>query len=174
MYIELKYITIDTKANSSLVKLFASNDLTPVKPKRVIAIIPPQDITHGRADYIFDQVRAWAYKEIKFYVHNSQGFLEAVTEKCMGCNLGFTNQLPTPDVVDMAKYISDWVYTRRFLFAGSDIGRRKSLRTRKVKAMDKKITANNMAGLGYGVQEIADSLGLSRTTVWKYLKIIKS
>lgn len=147
---------------------FSANDLTQNTIPRDSKIIP-KDAPNGHNPYIFNEVRQWAYKEIKFYIKNYAGFLEAITDRCNQHNQGFSESLPTIEVNEIATSITNWIFARLNRFAGSEIGRRKSLKIRKINAIDKKQTIQNMEKLGYPVQTIADSLGISRKTVWRYL-----
>ena len=155
-------------------KQLAVNDFKFVQPKLINDFIGAPNLTKGRYSYLFNQVRQDAYKDIKFYIKNYTGFLQAITERCTKANATLYEPCDLEEIAGLPQYIADWVFARKNTFAASEIGRRKSLKVRQVNAINKQITARNMASLGWGVQQIADTLGLGRTTVWKYLKIIKS
>lgn len=80
-------------------------------------VLPKKKIStpegYGRNVNLFNQIRYWAYKEIKKHT-NQEIFFAAVLNKCMENNLNFEPVLPASEVRATAKSIAKYCWNKRF------------------------------------------------------------
>ncbi len=133
----------------------------------------------GRNCYLFDELRKFAYKEIKQY---RQGKVETwrnyVYDTAMSMNV-FNEPLPSNEVKSIAKSVANWVWkhmrhdSEAFRQRQSVRGQRGGIasgKQRQSKANNHKVTARTLHDEGYRVSDIARMLGVSRQIVYAWLK----
>lgn len=142
-------------------------DPMPEKPKLILAA----DATNGRNEYLFNTVREWAYKEVRQYKHNQEGFYNAVIAKCEDVNNSFGMPLKDSEIRATARSITGWTHANQNnLGLTGEQGRQVSLEARQMKAAQNMLLAKNMIeNLNWSIAKTARELGLGRTIIHKYI-----
>ena len=134
----------------------------------------------GRNVALFDDVRNWAYFNVKHY-RNGGDWQQAVFEVAEEFNRQFQCPLPTREVRSVAKSVAGFVwpnsdYDRRCversnaLFAKRQAARgRLSGAARRKATENKKTTASLMKAQGYPMEAIATELQVSKRTIQRWL-----
>jgi hypothetical protein len=126
----------------------------------------------GRNCTLFDNLRTWAYKEIR-----KEGWLNfdfwayAMEARASGYNI-FTTPLPSSEIRSTAKSISKWVWenmSSHGFYQWAENRRKKSARVRGAKSEEKAVKARYLREKGLSVRAIASELGVSKSAVSRYL-----
>lgn len=136
----------------------------------------PEEIGLGRNVTVFEFLRQWAYRNIRGY--KAQGFpgwnpwMAACNGRALERNGDFPNPMDGREVWHIAKSVAKWTW-RRFDLAASDarfsqlqaVRGRKSGVVRLAASEDKRVTARLMHAQGQSVRQIAQVLGVGKSTV---------
>lgn len=76
----------------------------------------------GRNTTIFNEVRLWAYVEVKNHI-SYETFRDFVSTKCLIRNIHFIPSLPAKEINTIAKSISKWVWKHRNSIGNGNINR---------------------------------------------------
>jgi len=140
----------------------------------------PEEIGLGRNVTVFDDLRQWAYRNIRGY--KAEGFKgwNPWMDECYQWALN-RNDFPCPlqrsEIWHIAKSVAKWTW-RRFDIAASDArfsalqahrGRQGGI-AKGVANEDKRASARLMHAQGQSYQQIADALGVSRRSVIYWCK----
>lgn len=130
----------------------------------------------GRNCCLFHTVRHWAYVEVRQYrAKTFNQWLESVIDHCLSVNAQFTTPMQYNEVKGVAKSIARWVWkkdgyayqefidrqTRKGQLGGKAKGEAYSLKRSKAVRLKVK---------GMSDREIAEKLGVTRMTVFRWLK----
>lgn len=136
----------------------------------------------GRNCTLFDMLRYWAYDGVLEYrvSSNFKTWRQDVLSAAEGFNT-FPEPLPANEIVNTARSVADWVWTKytkrwtdeEFSQIQAERGKRGGKvggrgRTEADKA--KRLKAREMRAEGMTQQEIADELGVNKSTVCRWLK----
>ena len=140
---------------------------------------PKADVVgFGRNCDIFDTTRQWAYKAIRDYKSSTyDNFYAFVLNHCHGLNKPLYAPLSNPEIKDIAKSIAGWVWERRYQltsFTKQEAGRRKSMDIRHLKSETNRHHAIEMLSKGFLIPDIADTLGVTRMTVYRWINDVSS
>jgi len=156
-------------------------DLDRYKPHRGVNL---DEVGLGRNCTLFEHVRQYAYRNLRFYNHDPRAFNQwhrAIFAEAQRRNFDFPEPLPTVEVGHVAKSIAGWTW-RKFDVAASDRRfsekqarrgkasgqkRRNASQERRERLMPLVAT---MARQGHSQQVIADTLGIGQKTVSRWLK----
>ena len=126
----------------------------------------------GRNCWIFEEVRVWAYREIRNYWGNREGYGEwesAVKHRCLEENAKFDSPRGLSEVGGIARSISRWVW-RRMTPEGFGAWQVKNINHRwnSQKALGLQMLSDGMSTL-----EVANELGVTRRTcqMWNSLLV---
>jgi hypothetical protein len=135
------------------------------------------DVGLGRNCGLFRGLSLWAYIHVDEYRHMGttmrNAWENAVIERAQAMNV-FTEPLPYSEIKSTAKSVARWVWNKYWGKAESDRrwrakqaarGRMKGARNRRV--------GLHMLKQGYSIKEITDTLGVNRTTVWRWRNVAK-
>jgi len=135
----------------------------------------------GRNCKIFDDVRHWAYVEIRKYRGSTyQAWFNDVLNQCINVNSTFTSPLGYNEIKAIAKSISKWVWKRdgyayqEFIDRQthkSKLGAAKGGKARSDKYQIKREHAKKLKELGMNNTVIAEELGVTRRTVINWLGV---
>ena len=142
----------------------------------------------GRNCTLFDLVRKWAYKAIR--EHSDYGYDEwhaEVLSRALNVNSAFTEPLVYSEVKATAKSISRWVWRNaadleaKFLESQAKKGRKGGKKSnssnggkaRSAQYSDLRQEALKLHVQGFKVMQIAKQLGISRPSIYSYLKSVK-
>jgi hypothetical protein len=171
-------------------------DLTLQRMKEQSQRMKDNPVGLGRNCFIFQDCREWSYRSVRDFLDlGSREWWEEVRKRCHGLNNGLEIPLMLIEVEHIAKSIYSWVWKRRYEFithrqewiqkqsyrgkAGGKIGgkiasgvngAKASAKVRAWKNKDKRFRAFQMFSNGLNKAEIAISLGVSRPTVYAWLK----
>ena len=163
---------------------FVELEELPTAPKEVSGL--------GRNCAMFDTVRFWAYEAIR--AHLSKGFDKwhsEVLEQAKNANDAFIQPLPYSEVKATAKSVARWVW-RNHAEAHAKFIERQSIKGKAGAAAANAVGACSTGGkarsatysdirqeavklhvIGLSVTKIANQLGISRPSVYAYLKSVK-
>lgn len=124
----------------------------------------------GRNVDTFDTVRQWAYRAHRRH-QTFESFEQAVYLYAVQHNALYGTPMPGAEVRAISRSISRWVWRRFTTFSErqSALGKRSGA-SRRAQAVTKAEKARAMRDMGLGVQEIMDTLMVSRRSVYNYLK----
>jgi hypothetical protein len=134
----------------------------------------------GRNCCLFHTVRHWAYVEIRKYrAKTFNQWLESVIDHCLSVNAQFTTPMQYNEVKGVAKSIARWVWKKdgyayqefidRQTRKGA-LGASKGGKARSTQYEAKRRQAVRLQAKGKGHTEIAKKLGVTRMTVFRWLK----
>ena len=158
----------------SLKTLSASLEITWEQVKKPIAV---QDAIYlGRNCKIFDDVRHWAYVEIRKYRGSIYDqWHKAVLNQCERVNMTFTQPLGYNEIKAIAKSISKWVW-KRDAYAYQEFIDRQSRKgklggqAKGAAYSDKRKQAVELKNQGRTNTQIAKELDVSRMTISRWFK----
>lgn len=144
----------------------------------------------GRNCMLFDTVRFWAYKAIREHLGSGlDSWYQEVLERSKIENGAFLEPLPYSEVKATAKSIAKWVWRNHHsaefqaMFSEKQArkGRKGGLasdsshggKARSAKYSDIRQEALKLHIMGLSVTKIANQLGISRPSVYAYLKSVK-
>lgn len=144
----------------------------------------------GRNCMLFDTVRFWAYKAIREHLGSGlDSWYQEVLERSKIENGAFLEPLPYSEVKAIAKSIAKWVWRNHHsaefqaMFSEKQArkGRKGGLasdsshggKARSAKYSDIRQEALKLHIMGLSVTKIANQLGISRPSVYAYLKSVK-
>lgn len=163
----------------SLQQLSSKLEITYHQIKKPISL--SEAIYLGRNCKIFDDVRCWAYIEIRKYRSKSYiQWFDTVIEQCITVNSTFTIPLSYNEVKAIAKSISKWVWKRdgyayqEFIdrqTRKSKLGASKGGKARSEKYKDKRDQVYNLKAKGMNNTQIAKELGVARQTIINWLGV---
>lgn len=139
----------------------------------------PEQVGLGRNVTLFDQLRHYAYRQIRHYKGEVRNFViwqSHLNSKGLERNGDFTNPLDGREVWHVAKSVAKWTW-RRFDIEASDARfaalqaaqRSKGGRVRSAQYEDKRASARLMRASGMAVSKIANELQVHRDTVYSWL-----
>ena len=163
---------------------FVELEELPTAPKEVSGL--------GRNCAMFDTVRWWAYDAIRAFISGSSELWYAeVLKVAINANCAFLEPLPHSEVKATAKSISRWVW-RNHAEAHAKFIERQSIKGKAGAAAANAVGACSTGGkarsatysdirqealklhvMGLSVTKIANQLGISRPSVYAYLKSVK-
>lgn len=144
---------------------------------------------YGRNVNLFNQIRLWAYKEVKTHTHQ-EIFFRTVLNKCTENNLNFEPVLPASEVRATAKSIAKYCWNKRYDLSEKgvlglpeelDLKTKQALGSlhiqecRKQETIDKMISGiMNILGKGEKVTQysLAQQTGLGTRTIQNHWKTI--
>ena len=142
----------------------------------------------GRNCMLFDTVRFWAYKAIREHLDSGLDiWYQEVLERSKTANGAFLEPLPYSEVKATAKSIARWVWRNhtaahaKFIERQTAKGRKGGLssdsshggKARSAQYSDIRQEALKLHIMGLSVTKIANQLGISRPSVYAYLKSVK-
>ncbi len=139
----------------------------------------------GRNCAMFDTVRFWAYKAIRAHLSGSfDRWHTEVLEQAKNANDAFIQPLPYSEVKATAKSVARWVW-RNHVVAHAKFIERQAMKgrigdsshggkARSAQYSDIRHEALKLHLMGVKVTQIAKQLGISRPSVYAYLKKCKS
>lgn len=150
------------------------NELAEWIPDKIIKATPKAEHgAYGRNCEVFDKCRHWAYIAIRQYIATSfAAFHSAVLSRCIELNTTVYLPMTQREVKTIARSISKWVWDNKSkLTSFSKQAHRSKLgnKAKSLKAEQNRKLALVMLGKGFKINEIADSLGLSRRTIFNYI-----
>ena len=140
----------------------------------------------GRNCMMFDNVRFWAYEAIRAFISGSYDvWHREVLNVAINANGAFLEPLPYSEVKATAKSISRWVWRNhgkayaKFIERQATKGRKGGLvgdsshggKARSAQYSDIRHEALKLHVMGLSVTKIANQLGISRPSVYAYLKV---
>lgn len=139
----------------------------------------------GRNCMMFDTVRFWAYKAIREHLNGMfDSWYAEVLEQAKNANDAFIQPLPYSEVKATAKSIARWVWRNhaaahaKFIERQAAKGRKGDSshggKARSAQYSDMRQEALKLHLMGVKVTQIAKQLGISRPSVYAYLKKCKS
>lgn len=133
----------------------------------------------GRNVAVFDHVRKRAYYEIRNYYENRNWFVPWQSwcyKACQQQNAGFERPLADREINYIARSIARWVWRefsperlQQLRHEQAERSRQKGLKFRQNKMNVRQKTAISMRNRGMKVQDIADRIGVSKSTAKRYL-----
>lgn len=142
----------------------------------------------GRNCMMFDNVRFWAYEAIRAFISGSYDvWHREVLNVAINANGAFIEPLPYSEVKATAKSVSRWVWRNhgkayaKFIERQTVKGRKGGLssdsshggKARSAQYSDIRQEALKLHTMGLSVTKIANQLGISRPSVYAYLKSVK-
>ena len=142
----------------------------------------------GRNCMMFDTVRFWAYEAIRAFILGSpDSWYAEVLKVAINANGAFLEPLPYSEVKATAKSIARWVWRNhtaahaKFIERQTAKGRKGGLssdsshggKARSAQYSDIRQEALKLHIMGLSVTKIANQLGISRPSVYAYLKSVK-
>lgn len=142
----------------------------------------------GRNCMMFDTVRFWAYEAIRVFISGSpDSWYAEVLKVAINANGAFLEPLPHSEVKATAKSIARWVWRNhteahaKFIERQTVKGRKGGLssdsshggKARSAQYRDIRQEALKLHIMGLSVTKIANQLGISRPSVYAYLKSVK-
>lgn len=142
----------------------------------------------GRNCMMFDTVRFWAYEAIRAFISGSpDSWYAEVLKVATNANGAFLEPLPHSEVKATAKSIARWVWRNhteahaKFIERQTAKGRKGGLssdsshggKARSAQYSDIRQEALKLHIMGLSVTKIANQLGISRPSVYAYLKSVK-
>ena len=142
----------------------------------------------GRNCMMFDTVRFWAYEAIRAFISGSpDSWYAEVLKVAINANGAFLEPLPYSEVKATAKSIARWVWRNhtaahaKFIERQTAKGRKGGLssdsshggKARSAQHSDIRQEALKLHIMGLSVTKIANQLGISRPSVYAYLKSVK-
>lgn len=142
----------------------------------------------GRNCMMFDTVRFWAYEAIRAFISGSpDSWCAEVLKVAINANGAFLEPLPYSEVKATAKSIARWVWRNhteahaKFIERQTVKGRKGGLssdsshggKARSAQYRDIRQEALKLHIMGLSVTKIANQLGISRPSVYAYLKSVK-
>ena len=142
----------------------------------------------GRNCMMFDTVRFWAYEAIRAFISGSpDSWYAEVLKVAINANGAFLEPLPYSEVKATAKSIARWVWRNhtaahaKFIERQTAKGRKGGLssdsshggKARSAQYSDIRQEALKLHIMGLSVTKIANQLGISRPSVYAYLKSVK-
>lgn len=136
----------------------------------------PEEIGLGRNVTVFEWLRQYAYRHIRYYKQDVRNFVlwqSHLNCKALQRNGDFTHPLQGNEVWHIAKSVSKWTW-RQFDIAASD-RRFSELQAHRSKQRwgcneDKQTSARLMAAAGRSSRQIAQELEVNQSTVVRWLK----
>ena len=140
----------------------------------------------GRNCMMFDTVRFWAYEAIRAFISGSpDSWYAEVLKVAINANGAFLEPLPYSEVKATAKSIARWVWRNhtaahaKFIERQTAKGRKGGLssdsshggKARSAQYSDIRQEALKLHIMGLSVTKIANQLGISRPSVYAYLKV---
>jgi hypothetical protein len=107
------------QSSYDLVELAEYVDLAKFKPRQGVKVA---EIGLGRNVTAFDFLRLWAYREVRKYKGQPQGFVtwqNAVYQRCLSRNGDFATPMMSRECWHIAKSVAQWVW-KRFDIEASD------------------------------------------------------
>lgn len=152
--------------------LYDLSELAEYVPNSALKKEPKIDMAYGRNCEVFDKCRQWAYVAIRGHLDNGfEAFHAAVLTRCIELNINVYLPMTVNEVKTIAKSISKWVWDNRAKltnFSKQRARANKLAAMRKEHMNDRKALALEMMSIGTPINEIADTLGVSKDTVWRY------
>jgi hypothetical protein len=155
-------------------------DLDRHKPRRSI---DAEQIGLGRNVALFDWLRLWAYRSWRRYKligATGADFADACRTAARERNGEFRTPLHDPEVVQVAKSVSGWVWQRFTLAEFERIQRKRGQSSgakRKSASQERRErwmpSILEMLDQGHSQQVVADTVGVSRMTINNWLKAVK-
>lgn len=142
----------------------------------------------GRNCMMFDTVRFWAYEAIRAFISGSpDSWYTEVLKVAINANGAFLEPLPYSEVKATAKSIACWVWRNhtaahaKFIERQTAKGRKGGLssdsshggKARSAQYSNIRQEALKLHIMGLSVTKIANQLGISRPSVYAYLKSVK-
>jgi hypothetical protein len=144
----------------------------------------PEEIGLGRNVTLFEWLRQWGYRNIRHYKGEVRNFVywqAEAYEKALGRNGDFENPLDGRECYHVAKSVARWTWNK-FDIAASDARHaariaathtseiqaergRKSGQARLLASEDKRASARLMHAQGHSIRQIAETLGVGKSTV---------
>ena len=139
----------------------------------------------GRNCTLFDTVRKWAYTAVRAHrggIYNT--WLEEVTKQCLSVNEAFLEPLPYSEVKATAKSIATYCWkkdaycyqefidrqARKGALGGKKSNSSNGGKARSEKYKESKLKAINYWKQGFSLREIADKLGVSKSSIGNWIK----
>jgi hypothetical protein len=127
---------------------------------------------YGRHCDLFDQVRFWAYKEIRYFNSGTYGaWYQYVKDKANELNK-YKIPLPSCDIRSVAKSVSKYVWNNMSSHSFKEWGearRKRSIEVRHGSATENAERALFLRSQGKSHREIAEVLGVTRRRIGQYL-----
>ena len=150
---------------------------------------PTEQAGLGRNVTLFETVRLRSYRLVRAHWYDSPGLLKAIEESALTANADFTDPLPLPEALGVAKSIHKWITTQSNLWRDGPLayeatfstlqsvrGKRsaatRAAKTREHLEQTAEALQDALPGLERATNaQVAEAAGVSLSTVKRYLSI---